>query len=612
MQFATPKKSLPKAQLLSSRRTSSQGSLSLQRAWTQEAYDPAAIAASTPSPGSNLSFPEVPAYTPSTVPSPALTVLSSSPRQPAQLQGPRQTRGESFPSPPPKPRASPQLQGSQSMTSLNQRSSRPPRSPARSTKAAAAQEAANRAAADRPNIVTEVRPNIVTEVRVVEGPDGEPQEIRVHLPNGFPGRMPMGFRMPAGRMPAGIVSGIVSPTVLVTPPRAGSHLSTLPPEAAVALPLAAAPPPRAGSHLSMFPPEAAAALPLAAAAPPRAGSHLSTFSPEAAAALPLVAAPASAAAPGLASTLHRNERLARARRANSANRELSTDRNESAASPALSSKTRLAGAATGTAAPGVVPEVVPGVTPSSLTSTLISQAREKLRTQNLVCGLNSRKSDSSVLHELARRPSRERASSGPARGRVVPKATPGLDVSLLAHTPTTLQHDAAPPHNVSGGLSSPLLQGVPFAECRQVAGGPGGHGAIWAPGAICPPTTVLRPATQHAQHAPREAATKDGSCEATGSEPGGATRASDSMETASPTVPLEMAGHRLDGSPIPSLRRASRWGCQASRSTEDAITSMSAAAATGRQRCIRHRRRRRGDTTSCRPVRPRAHRTRWR
>ena len=253
----------------------------------------------------------------------------------------------------------------------------------------------------------------------------------------------------------------------------------------------------------------AVALPrTAVATPPRAGSYLSTLSAEAAAALPL-----AADAPGLASTLHRKKRRASC--------ELPADWNE----------------------------------------TIVSQAREKLRIQNLeVCGLTSRKSDSSVLHELARRPSRA-VSSGPARGRVVPKATTDLEVSLLAHAPHTPQHDAAPPHRVSSGLFSPLLQGLPFEECRQVAGGPGGHGAICphdGAGSIWSPTTVPRPATQHAQLAPREeAATEGGSLEAAGSEPGRATRASDLMETASAAAPR--------------IRRASR-------STGDATTWMRAVA----------------------------------
>ena len=65
------------------------------------------------------------------------------------------------------------------------------------------------------------------EIRVVESREGELQEIRVHLPNGFPGRLPVSS--PAqiaasfpGRMPADFdTSATVAP-----PPRVGSHLFT--------------------------------------------------------------------------------------------------------------------------------------------------------------------------------------------------------------------------------------------------------------------------------------------------------------------------------------------------------------------------------------------------
>ena len=285
-QFAMPTSSSLTNQLPSSRRRSSRGSLSLQTAWnvhgTQDAgaYDPAASAASMPSLGVSLSFPEVPTHSPSQMPSPALAV----PSPPRPAQSPRLH----FPSPPPRaarsPAAafpSPQLRGSESLTSSlsKQRSSLPPRSFERSKQTTAAQEAATAAA----------NGSIVTEIHVVEGSDGVPQEIRVHLPNGFPGRMPAGFRMPAGRMPG------ISPASVAAPPRAGSHLSALSADATTEL------------------------------------------SPN--------------ATLGQSSNLQRKERIERARSANSINRELSIDRDEIAASPTLSSKIHQAGAAAAGAAP---------------------------------------------------------------------------------------------------------------------------------------------------------------------------------------------------------------------------------------------------------------------
>jgi len=435
-------------------------------------YDPAAPAASTPPPGSKLSFPEVPAYSPPPPLAPSPALAAPSPRQPAQ------SRRTLFPSPPPRsPKAKQRL----------------------IPDAAAAQEAANIAAAG-------LSP---TEIHVFEEVDGHSTEVRVHLPAGFPGRMPAGFRMPPGRMPAG------GPAAVPTPPRAGSHLSILSAEAG--------------------------------------------------------AASASADARGLAST-HRKERLARARRANREQHELSTDWDGSTASPALSSNTRLAGAAAG------------AVSPSSLTSTIISQAREKLRIQNLVWGLTNRKPDSSVLHDLASRPSRALPMASSAaldRARaarsVVLDATPDLEGSLLAQPPATPPRAATPPRDATPPRTPP-------SAVRQVAGGPGGHGAVYAPSAIWAPEAV-RPATQPAQPAqpaPREAATEDGSGEAAGGEPGRATRASDSMATAS--IASTPASPYVASPAVPRMRRAAAFGSSSNLqgnafgSTDGAATSTSTAA----------------------------------
>jgi len=47
-------------------------------------------------------------------------------------------------------------------------------------------------------------------VHVVEGPGGVPLEIRVHLPNGFPGQMPSGFdSRPPPTTPAPAPSGLL-------------------------------------------------------------------------------------------------------------------------------------------------------------------------------------------------------------------------------------------------------------------------------------------------------------------------------------------------------------------------------------------------------------------
>jgi len=197
--------------------------------------------------------------------------------QPPPFPGSPPPKARAFPSPPPGKPPMPRQP--------KQRYLLPPRSPMRSTKAVAAQEAAVAAAADIPT---------VTEIRVVEGPDGQPQEIRVHLPTGFPGRLPAGFSVPAKRVPVDFTSLASQIEDLRAP--------------AVATPL------RAGSRL-------------------RAGSHLSALFAEAATTLPLAAVPALAAASGLSSTLRRNERLARARSAK--DRELSTDWSESTASPTL-------------------------------------------------------------------------------------------------------------------------------------------------------------------------------------------------------------------------------------------------------------------------------------
>ena len=488
-------------------------------------YDPATPAASTPPLGSKLSFPEVPAYSPppplapspaAATPSPALA--AASPRQPAQSRRPP------FPSPPPR--------------SPKRDASLTPRTPERLIpNAAAGQEAANVAAAD-------LSP---TEIHVFSKNDGSPAEVRVHLPEGFPGRMPAGFRMPSGRVPGFRVPAGRMP--------AGGPV---------------VPPPRAGSHLSIHPAEAGAAT-------------------------------ASADAQGLAST-HRKERLARARLAN---RELSTDWDGSTASPALSSKPHPAGAAAGVGAPG------------SLAGTIISQAREKLQRsgsgsalqiQNLIQNLTNRKSDSTVLHDLASRPSRGTASSAAlnraraARSASVPDATTDLEGSQLAQPPATAPRDATAPHTpprvipreaTSSNATSPrvipawnatslptwnatspgMLQPTPLAESRQLAGGPGGHGAVYAPGAIWAPAPV-RPATQPVQPtqpAPREAVTEDGSGEAAGGEPDGATRASDSMATAS--IASTPASPYIASPAVPRMRRTATFG-----GTDGATTSPSTAA----------------------------------
>ena len=123
----------------------------------------------------------------------------------------------------------------------------PPRNPERSTRSAAVlverQKAATAAAEDG---LAEAGQTAAVEVRVVEGREGELREIRVHLPNGFPGRLPVtspaqiGASFP-GRMPAGVDFDTSAAMALcgsiLPPPRVGSQALFTHSTQAAALPL---------------------------------------------------------------------------------------------------------------------------------------------------------------------------------------------------------------------------------------------------------------------------------------------------------------------------------------------------------------------------------------